>query len=496
MTDPTILQLTTLTADEPELFSSISRLSADFVHDLLKPCALILPKEARDVELLATHLRPHLDEYLAMLLFRACLPEAQRNLPLLETVLTDAQDDPLVRESWSKAAVFGLGGVQNGGSKPLLVFDEHTPTGQQHTASSAVALVTHRLLSSNILPKALFFILREADLVDALGGAHPKHLANYLLRLHDLLPVLQNAKADRPDPCLIKRAVAEGALLCLLRAASLDFPYWEEQFWRPRALAQLEAHAASSPFRQQEGFNTAYQQLQSNLARFRQPHFAVKENSQTLLGFPLGRKRLFQSLLVPFIAALCPLVLGEKAGRAIMGRLWDARLVTQMRYSLAFDCLEKTLGPQPEAYDGASAIGHLVFRSLPDKNTAGPWVIAVDQKAGLSCVRQALTSYVRKYHADQALTLLHNPESDSSVLSRGSGISKALWDKLIDWLLDWEGSSDQEGQPGAWHVVTNARGERADFILNGNAAHRYARKTKLDADTLVSWLARQQPAGL
>ncbi|MCR5814321.1 MAG: hypothetical protein K6G15_07505 [Desulfovibrio sp.] len=494
MTDPKNLQLTTLTEDEPELFGSISNLSADYVRELLTPCSLILPKEARDVELICTHLRPHLDEYLAMLLFRACLPKEQRNLPLKETVLTDAQDDPAVRESWSNAAVFGLGGVQNGGSKPLLVFDEHTPTGQKHVASSAVALVTRRLLGTSQLPKALFFILREVDLVDALGGAHPKHLANYLLRLHDLLPAdPQLSPQQTTDHCLIKRAVAEGALLCLLRAANLDFPFWDEAFWRPRALSQLEAYTQISPFRQEEGFDTAYQQLMKNLAALRQPHFALKDANQTLLGFPLGKKRLFQSLLVPFMAALCPLVLGEKAGLAIMGRLWDGRLVTQMRYTIAFDCLERSLGPDPENFDGPSTIGHITFRRLKQSNDGqlAPWIIAVDQKPGLSCVRQALSSYVRKYHEDQALTLLHNQESDSVVLSRGNGIPKALWNKLVDWLLDWEGSSDQEGHPGAWHVVTNARGERADFILNGNAAHRYAKKTELNADTLSHWLTLQ-----
>lgn len=484
MTDPTPLPLTNLSQDEPELFAVISQLAADYLHTILAPCALIVPGEAKGVELLCTHLRPHLDEYLAMLLFRACLPEAKRNLPLQETVLTDAQHDPAICASWSKAAVFGLGGVQTGGAQPLLLFDEHTAHGQEHLASSAVALVSRRLLGTEILPKSLFFILREADLVDALGGAHPKHLANYILRLHDLLPA---EKPGNPSPTLVKQAVVDGAILSLLRAAELNVPYWQDDFWRPRALAQFEKYAAHSPLREEEGFQKAYAQLKKNLEGFHQPRFNVKNASEAHLGFSLGGKRLFQCLVVPFIAALCPIVLGEKAGMAIMRRLWEARIVTQMRYNTALDCLEEVLGADPSPCDADTAIGHIAFRTLQGRETS-PWVISVEQKPGMSNVRQALTRYVRTYNADLALTLLHNAESDSLVLSRGSAIPKELWDSLVDWLVASEGSSDQEGQPGAWHVVTNALGERADFILNGNAAHRYVQKTELNADKLTTWL--------
>ncbi|MBQ7617320.1 MAG: hypothetical protein IJS50_00435, partial [Desulfovibrio sp.] len=319
----------------------------------------------------------------------------------------------------------------------------------------------------------------------ACGGAHPKHLANYTLRLHDYAelctPKLSSA---------MKQAIIEACLAALLLANEKKISYWEDSFWRKRALVSLKQAAQKSNLHKQNGFEQALTLLQNNLNNFRQPRFQLPKEQANPLSFP-AKVPVLQSLLIPYLAALLPLVYGEELGGKIMGTLWEARLLTQMRYATCLAVLEEHFGLEPEDGDLETSIGLIRFRNVCiscGNAEMMPWIIEVTPKPGLCNVRQALISFVRKHHADTALTLLRNLENGSLVLSRGLGIPKELWDSLVNWLIATEGSSDLEGEPGCWHVVTSALGTRADFILNGNAAHQYVPKSKLTVDLLAEWV--------
>ena len=59
-----------------------------------------------------------------------------------------------------------------------------------------------------------------------------------------------------------------------------------------------------------------------------------------------------------------------------------------------------------------------------------------------------------------------------------------LWERICGALVELEGASDAEESPGAWHVTRHPNGI-AGFLLNGNAAHRYAPQTSITAQSLA-----------
>ncbi|MBQ7609249.1 MAG: hypothetical protein IJU76_14975 [Desulfovibrionaceae bacterium] len=472
------------TVPQEELASLVCRTAADYISVLLRNTPATLPEGANDVTMLCTHLRPHLDEYMAMLLFRSLLSEDKHVLPIEETVINHATNDAALRERWAKAAVFGMGGVQNGGAHPLLLFDEHVQEGKCHHAYSSVALVVQQLFGNARLPKALYQLIREIDLIDAYGGAHPKHISNYILRIHDCTE----------NKCLAhtiesKQAIVEACIVALLRAAECEIPYWQDDFWQERVLSSFSMHIKTSSLRHMAGFEQATAQILNNLRSFRQPRFST-------LSKDTRSHRLFQTLMVPFVVPLLPLVFGE-AITPLVTLLWDSRIMTQINYAIVLQNLEEHVGPDPEDTDITTTIGHITFRKVHTNfgNAAvTPWILEIQPKNGITNVRQAVISFVRKYNNDNALTLLRNTETNTLVLSRSAGISLEQWKALVDWLVAKEGSSDTEGQPGCWHVVSNAQGIPADFILNGNAAHRYVPPTQITADALVEWLSKHPDA--
>lgn len=487
MADLTNLRVsTTNTVPTETIPSYVCTTAADVLADILKDTPITLPNEAQDVELLCTHLRPHLDEYMGVLLFRSCLNASKHTLPLEETVINNATHDNMVLEHWNHAAVFGMGGVQNGGAHPLLLFDEHVHPGKNQHAFSSVALVVQTLFGKRPLPKSLFTLIREIDLIDGCGGAHPKHLSTYIIRMHDCL---ENKALSYEGS--YKQAAVEACIIAFLKAQECQIPFWQEDFWRDRALGSLHIHAKNTSLRHQPGFEQALSQLQHNIAAFRQPRLpAVPQNSKTF-SLPTPGRRFFQTILIPYAAALCPLVWGDTAN-VLMSLLWDSRLLSQMNYSLVLQTLEEQLGSEPENGEIDTAIGRILFRHVHTNvgNAAmTPWILEIQPKSGISNVRQAVISFVRKHNNDNAITVLRNTETKTLVLSRSSGIPQKQWKDLVEWLVNAEGCSDTEGNPGCWHVVKNTQGMPADFILNGNAAHRYVPPTQLTVDSLAQWVA-------
>ncbi|MBQ7584854.1 MAG: hypothetical protein IJU40_01220 [Desulfovibrionaceae bacterium] len=475
-----------------DTFSYVKHFSAHILATrILKDRRFTLPSQAKEIELFATHMRPHLDEYMAMLLFRSCLDESQWNLPLEETILKDAVDDQQVRTAWEKACVFGLGKVHSCGAEPLLIFDEHSQQGDPKTDSSAVALVYHALFDHRFLPQPLFILCREVDLLDACGGAHPKHLSTYLARLHDF------SDSSILDPLSVndKQAVIEACLIASVWASSQQVAFWENKFWQSQVLDSLQESANNSPLRLTDGFESALETLKRNLTHFRQPSFPANLSKDSKLCFNSQGKRVFQCLVIPFLIPLLPLVWGE-IGQRFVNILWNTRLMSQIRYNNILQLFEEHLGSDPSDSDIETTGGKIGFRichKALGQLSPAIWVLAFAPKVNKGNVRQAMISYVRKHNADCALTIIFDQEYGSMVLSRGGGFPAEVWQDLVNWLLQWEGSSDVEDQPGCWHALTNPLGKHADFVLNGNATHRYAPPSKLTPDVLIDWLNRYSP---
>ena len=474
---PDISKLDTQHWDQSVKYTAANLLANIF----LKDTSYILPQAANDIALLICHLRPHLDEYLAMLLFRSCLPSAKWDLPTKETILYSTDFDKEVYTDWQKACVFGLSNLHASYAKPLLLFDEHNATGGPKKDSSAVALVYHRLFNKGYLPKPLFFICREIDLLDACGGGHPKHLATYLTRLHDFADGTTLPKLSSGE----KQALIEAAIFCILWANLKQFNFWDQKFWRPRVLESLKECTQLSPLRQSSEFSLAVDTVKKNLEHFRQPFFASERYAEAHLCFKVTMPRVLQTLCIPYIVPLLPLVWGD-IGHTFGQILWNVRLQGQMQYLHICDVFNKNVGLNLEDGDYTTSIGNLSVRHIAQRQGHPILLVDLNSTINKNNVRSAVLSYVHKT-TNCALIINRDAETGILVITRCREVPYPLWVKLVDWLIASEGVSSEE-TPGCWHIMCNDSGTYADFILNGNASHRYVPRTKLTIDMLADWL--------
>ena len=105
---------------------AISLKSAEVVREVLGEENIKPMNKAKldHLDRILVHTSPHLDEYLAVLLFRACLPPQKlREVQLEEFTLNSISNDRLAIATWRNAAVFGIGGTHKGGANPLFLFD-------------------------------------------------------------------------------------------------------------------------------------------------------------------------------------------------------------------------------------------------------------------------------------------------------------------------------------------------------------------------------------
>ncbi|MBR4742338.1 MAG: hypothetical protein IK079_05530, partial [Desulfovibrio sp.] len=370
--------------------------------------------------------------------------------------------------------VVGIGGVHNGGATPLLLFDEHP----SHDSSS-LALVTKTLFGRRHLPKSLFLLIQEIDLIDACGGAHPKHLSSYINRLHDFaqqISSLQNT--DLPNA---KAALIDSYLITMLWAKNEQIPYFDPKFWLPKAQLSLEEAAQHASFANREDFQPTVDDILQKIQKLRQPYF--KNQNKNLIFHP--KAKVYQSLLVPYLTALTPLLWGEKIASFCNDILWQIRILSQMHYNIALKTLNPTLGSSPKPGTYSTPIGDIELLKINDL-----WILDIHQNKTMGSIRQSLISYMNQYLNSNGYLILRNSEINNVILSMGKATSMEQWNKLVQFLVAEEGSTDTD-PPGCWHVVRNAKGDLADFILNGNAAHSYVPKSKLTAERLAAWLTNQ-----
>jgi len=102
-----------------------------------------------------------------------------------------------------------------------------------------------------------------------------------------------------------------------------------------------------------------------------------------------------------------------------------------------------------------------------------------------------LISFLYKANKGLGFIILNNPRSNNVVLNKGNNIPYSMWKGLINKLVQLEGQSNvNEGDvPGCWYVQENKDRIIADWILNGNQAHRYCPRTSIDADSLVELIS-------
>ena len=488
------------------LIPAITRLSADIVRGLIEQSgACLLPiKDWDKINRIITHKNPHLDEYMAVLLFRALLPDGKRLIPLEECILSSADNDNVARAAWPDAAVIGLGGVHNGGAFPRILLDEHIKQGEKQKEMSATMLVWNKYLGAAPAPPALSSILREVDCIDANGGAHNKNLANYIKKLHETELILQSQGGKPKIQHQMDSAWKEACVNACIAAALLGIkegrPIFSPEYWKTAACESLDFYKAHSALKGYILFNNAFSRLKGLVASIDREATQHKTDLRIMRHdgtYQAVRAKngdsVRQYLLIPYITALCKEFWGAELGGIIMMPFWEVRIMEQMAFIQATKILKDEIFDIRKDYpDVNTAIGRLSVQHISKMRDQqgsfiekAPMIVDLESKYN---ARSALTSFINTQNDGLGYVIFRNAVKGNVVLSKGNKIPDSEWRKLTDALIQIEGNSDSR-KPGCWHVTPSDSGI-APFLVNGNAAHQYIPKSSITANGLAGLLNR------
>lgn len=489
------------------LLQAISLKSAEVVRNLLQGTTIKQPPSnvVAKLDRLLVHTNPHLDEYMAVLLFRACLPPNKlHDLPLDEFTLTSSYNDQLAKVTWPSAAVFGIGGNQTGGAEPLLLFDEHVPEGKKKRDSSCTKMTKNKHLSGS-LSVPLLKVIGEADHIDANANAHPKHLGNYIKWIHETEYVFSlgasvgdNIK-DTISP-MWKQALVEACLAAFMMGINDKKSFSKPEYWKQPAQDSLNYYAKYSLLQGEPKFTSVFNRLKSTILDYKTSYLVTTQadGSKTERLDSHGNP-IPQLLVMPYLAALCQDYWGPYIGHIIMAHFWESRLQSQLAYQKMAEILKQTLGdgtkeiPYVRTPLGAVSLRHVTGAACQQDFNGKkytPWVIEFVTNGVILNARAPLGTYLNSANNGIGYVLLRNTSSNNVVLSQGKNGNYKTWEAIFQKLIELEGNADVRGRAsGCWHKTENSQGKLADFLLNGNPAHQYVPRTSLDADSLVEMIS-------
>ena len=428
------------------------------------------PDKISNLARLIVHKAPHLDEYLAELLFRAALPPNTRT-EFVEAVVYSS-DDRLAEDLWPSAAVFGIGHNVSAGRRALFLFDEHVPEGETREDPSCTELVVKTCFSS--LPPAIDTLVAEVNDIDSRGGAEALHLNNLLKTAHLTLYELGVMGATRRTTKLTaawKRAIVNAllaAVVVTLRDDALERVRGEAG---KRARNQLDRFIATTSYRLHPHFDAVVQKLRSGIGA-----------------------RSAQVLTLPVLASAAVDVWGEQMAFFLTSHLWESEILKdihfrQVRELLNAHCVERNGGVRlrvpsrvdlPDFSVVVLPVSGRRFKSISVGQQNRPGTILRDLVV-ISCrggnvpiqPNKAIAQFLAENNDGVGVMLIHNTTESNKIVFRGRGLSQVYWTAVVGEIMRRE--------PGLWMQPA----ETAAFVINGNPAHKEKALSALTASRLV-----------
>lgn len=469
------------------------------------------------IERILTHAAPHIDEYMALMIIRAALPDDKKLMPLEETFLADAENDTRAQLTWPASILLGFGGIQDGGAQAGILFDEHESdeTAGNIKESSVAMLVKNKLLKGN-LSAPLYNILREIDHIDANGNAGTHNLSTYVKRFHSL-DLIQGADSNgniinnRMDTAW-KEASVSACIISLIKAHDDKIPFMSKSYWEQHVKSDitqsLEFYKKHSMVKNDPNFSKVFQKFFADTVDkfpahlFQDNYFLTVKNkngSKTITKDANGNK-LRQLMLIPYIASLCKIYWGEKLANIIMFPFWDTQIQQNVVYQTCLNELNRVIDEAngKPIINKRTSIGQVsvlysnkfIKCEVKDFNKQTVIkkcpVVLFDISSNIA-VRNAMLTILREKFNNAGYAVFRNLDKNnqSLVLSKGANIPVKSWEALIDELLRRDGSSDSRKRIGAWHKVTDRNGQLETFILNGNSAHHYVNRVKRTSNAFM-----------
>lgn len=462
------------TTESGGFLEALTSVSTDYLHTLLRPYSKTSLN--RHPDYFIVHKAPHLDEYLAELLFRASLPKNERNGSFMEMAL-NSDDDLMAQAYWSKAAVFGIGSEQTSGKYAFLLFDEHYSAGGRKEESCA-QIVVNKCYTQ--LPKNIQRIVDEANIIDSQGGAHPLHLNNIMKTCHLLLYNYgTNHSGRRMSGKLTdswKRAVVNAIISSLICAMEEKLDIYSQDTLKRYSRELLDRYSKSSPYINLKYFDDAIQSLRSSLGN-------IKIEKDEIVNDPN-----IQMLLLPIISAAACQVWGTEIGYFLLVHFWESEILKNIHYKRVYTLLEKSFAHHPPKpiYNNDLSIATYIIKEkkftggkdkggkfYPAQYPSNLWVISCKHNNFALQPNKAIGSYISSENFGVGLNLIENTKEGTKVLFKGRHVPMDFWNKLVDKL--------QSLEPGLWYRVSDSAG----FLINGTPAHRYISLSTLTLRSLA-----------
>jgi hypothetical protein len=466
--------------------------SVQYIHEILRGAVLPLTSEViNHLERIIVHTDPHLDEYVAELLFRACLPREKWDCELVEQSIFSEDDDLGSQHLWPSAAVLGVGSTSGGGVQPLFLFDEHV-SGQTKVAASCTQIVTEKMLAS--VPNSIVDLLREVNIIDEFGGGHPQNLNNLIKSMHEVRFVFGDSDGEEPQTIRDnlspqwKRAVIDACIVAVIYCLQnkIDL-YSDSESKRDALIASLENYIEHSPHSSDLRFGDAVNRMRSIFGDQRTTF------QQALLRDHSGRS-FPQLLLLSRICFASEYCWGPQIRDIIATHFWEGELQNHLHFYAVEEAVDMAVkGQKIKVSTPVGSITHNVLREMeimaPDgrkgplrRQRANVWVLTMTPAAGVARAHQAMQNYLNDNNYGCGFILLKNSALGTSALFKGSHIPEEKWQKLVNIITSKERD--------CWHVIHRSDGKIAPFILNGNKTHQYVPRTALNDKALVELIKR------
>lgn len=495
------------------LLAALSLKSAEYASSLLKENDVKLPNNLDKLQRLILHANPHLDEYFAVLLFRACLPQRLRSLPVSEEVLYSHYNDALAQQLWPTSALFGLGATRSGGARPLIVFDEHRPTGVRRKYSSCSEMVVKVTLrnATRSFDEALWKVFGEVDHIDANGGAHAFQLSNLIKDWHDVEFVFSRGASSRDDikdslGVFWKQAIIDAVITALVYEIKEGNIAKNPDILKKALNDSIDHYKQHTLLRTEPLFPSVIEEIRKACTEIKNAHFKRKsaEGASKDKDLVLDKtgKPIPQRMTIDRIARACFDCWGPQLGQVIMAHFWEARVLVQLSFKKIQNELNNLVEREIRNLNMRSSVGRISFRQLNqckeiikifDRNThqqkqetKNVWLISLIPNGDMVAVNRPLSNFINFRNRGMGLFLLENSRWGTRALYRGNEFPYVRWKRIVDKLQEKEGDADNPDVPGCWHKTVDERGIYEGFLLNGNRAHQYVPRSGLEIDALAT----------
>jgi hypothetical protein len=466
------------------IISELTRISAESINQILKQNQSINGKinYVDDLHRLVVHTDPHLDEYFAELLFRACLPPFKRDIDFIEQSTYSEDNDQDLISLGPNSAGFGFGGNASGGAVFLALFDEHTKgVGRSERSCSEIVSKVH----CKNLPFSIRVVLEEINRIDSSGGAHPQHLNNIIKTLHSVRFVFKSS-SNRKDELrdflspVWKRAIVDASIAAVIHCTENRIDLLKVDDMKVNAVrSSFEHYCKVSPHKVDPYFVPAYTEIKKNL-------FNLKKTFDDSC-FKDDRKP--QSLIISRIAFACDNAWGGELSRLIMVHYWETLMQGQIIFMKLLDDIkrlntsnENRITTSLGTIEKITVHDHSFQQMIKTKESESYVVNRHLQIYEISPVPSAFGVHKSftfilngKDFQGFGFILINDKFNGTKAIFKGNGIPDLTWRKIIEKIKSME--------PDSWYEVGSSPNTTAAFILNGNKTHQYVAPSDFDIES-------------